>query len=411
MTLDRERLVNSLDRIILLAIYAIALLFPVSKAAIEIFSTLAIVCYVLKKFIRNESFPTSYLNSAILIYLAVCFFSAFVSVNYMISSRIFYGKVAQNVFFFFVLIDALNSEKKLRNFLYILFFSSAVIGADGIYQYFTHKDFLRHRPTIFVNRVYATFPTPNDLGCYLITVIPFLVTSFFIKFRARAAKFLLAALLLLLFICLVLTVSRGAWYAFVASALFLGVWVYPVGLFFLLLALFIAVTHPFYPALIKERINNFFLSFDPSSLSDRGSVERKIFWTAGWKMFISRPWIGLGLGTFMFNFKDFVAEGYQYGPSYAHNCYLQMLAEMGVMGLVSFSAILVIFFWGGIRMIRTRERTFSWYILLASLAATLGYSVQMAVDTIFYSLDLGVLFWILLGIGVAAMDNLRKNNP
>ena len=47
--------------------------------------------------------------------------------------------------------------------------------------------------------------------------------------------------------------------------------------------------------------------------------------------------------------------------------------------------------------------SFSWYVLLAILASVLGDSVQMGLDTNFYSLDLGMLFWLLLGAGVAAM--------
>ncbi|MFH1888949.1 MAG: O-antigen ligase family protein [Candidatus Omnitrophota bacterium] len=408
MVWDKTRLINTLDRIIIFSLYSMALLFPISKAAIEICSTLAIVCYVLKMFLRKESLPRSYLNSAILVYLGICFVSVFTSVNYGISARTFYGKIVQNVLFFFVLIDALNSEKKIRNFLYIMFFSSAVVGIDGIYQYFTHKDFLRHRPAIFVKRIYASFLTPNDFGCYLIAVMPFLVTFLVTKLRSRTGRLLLGGLFFLLFTCLMMTVSRGAWYGFAASALFLGLWIYHLGLFFLLLAFFITVTHPFYPALIKERLNNFFVGFDVSCFKDPGSVERKIFWEAGWKMFIVRPWIGLGLGTFMFNFKDFVPEAYQYGPSYAHNCYLQMLAEMGAVGLVSFLVIPALFFYSGIRIISKNNRSFSWYILLASLAALLGYCVQMGVDTIFYSLDLGLLFWILLGLGVSAMSNIKS---
>jgi hypothetical protein len=66
-----------------------------------------------------------------------------------------------------------------------------------------------------------------------------------------------------------------------------------------------------------------------------------------------------------------------------------------------------LFFYAGIKIIRNREKTFSWYILLASLASVLGYSVQMGVETIFYSLDLGMLFWILLGLGAAAMNNIK----
>ncbi len=407
MALDRIKIINILDKIILFSLYAIAYFFPISKAIIEIFSTLAIVCYIVKKIIQHEGIPKTSLNLAIVAYLTICFFSIFISTNSKISARVFWGKTIQDILFFFVLVDALNSERKLRNFLYILFLSSALLGIDGIYQYFTHKDFIRNRPIIFTTRIYATFPTPNDFGCYLITVIPFLVTVFFTKFRFKAVKFILPALFTLLFTCLVMTVSKGAWFAFIASALFLGVWIYPVGVFFLLLGLFITVTQPFYPALIKERLGSFFLGFDASSLGDPGSIERKIFWQAGWKMFKSSPWIGLGLGTFMFNFKRFVIDTYKYGPAYAHNCYLQMLSELGVIGLVSFLSILILFFYNGIKIIHNREKTFFWYILLASLAAVLGYSVQMAVDTTFYSLDLGLLFWILLGLGVAAMNNIR----
>jgi O-antigen ligase len=84
-----------------------------------------------------------------------------------------------------------------------------------------------------------------------------------------------------------------------------------------------------------------------------------------------------------------------------------MLSELGIIGLISFLFILILFFYAGIKIIRNRAKTFSWYILVASLASVLGYSVQMAVDTIFYNLDLGLLFWILLGLGIAAMNHIR----
>lgn len=407
MTLEKTRIINILDKIILFSLYLIAYFFPISKAIIEIFSTLAIVCFLLKKIILREGVPRTYLNLSIFVYLLLCFFSIFLSTNFKISTRTFLGKTIQDILFFFVLVDAFNNERKLRNFLYIFLLSSTLLGIDGVYQHFTHKDFIRHRRVIFESRIYATFPTPNDFGCYLVMVIPFLITVFFTKLRLKAAKFLLAGLFILLFSCLIMTVSRGAWFAFMASVLFLAVWIYPVGLLFLMLSLIIAVTHPFFPPVIKERLSNFFSGFDTTSVSDPGSVERKIFWQAGWKMFMSRPWIGLGLGTFMFNFREFVAENYRYGPAYAHNCYLQMLSEMGVIGLVSFLSILIIFLYNGIKIAHNRRETFSWYILLGSMAAVLGYSVQMVVDTIFYSLDLGILFWIILGLGVAAMNNIK----
>ena len=407
MVLERTKIINILDKIIIFSLYAIAYFFPISKAIIEIASTLAIICYIVKKIIQREGISQTPLNLTILVYLTICFFSIFISTNPKISTRTFFGKIVQDILFFFVLVDALNSERRFRNFLYILFLSATLLGVDGIYQYFTHKDFIRHRPIIFENRIYTTFPSPNDFGCYLVAVIPFLIAAFFTKISFKVDRFLLAGLFVLLFTCLVMTVSRGAWFAFMASALFLGVWIYSIGVFFLLLTLFIIITQPFYPPLIKERLGSLFFGFDATNVGDPGSVERKIFWQTGWNMFKSSPWIGLGLGTFMFNFERFVPKTYRFGPAYAHNCYLQILSELGLIGLVSFLAILVLFFYSGVKILYKRQETFSWYILLASLAALLGYCVQMAVDTTFYSLDLGLLFWILLGLGVAAMNNIR----
>ncbi len=410
MGLERTKIINILDKVILFSLYALAYFFPISKAIIEIFGILAIACYVLKKIIQREAIATTSLNFLILAYLIFCFFSIFTSTNHRISARTFIGKPLQDILFFFVLVDALNSERKLRNFLYIFFVSATLLGIDGIYQHFTYKDFIRHRPPIFSVRIFATFPTPNDFGCYLNAVMPFLVAGFFTKFRFKATRFILAGLFILLFTCLIMTLSRGAWFAFMASALFLAVWIYPIGVFLLLLTIFIIITQPFYPGLIKERLDSFFIGFDSSSLgySDPGSAERKIFWQAGWKMFMSSPLFGLGLGTFMFNFKRFVAENYRYGAAYAHNCFLQILSELGLIGFISFLSIFILFPYNGIKILLKKKKTFSWYVLLGSLAALLGYSVEMAVDTVFYNLDLGLLFWILLGLGVAAMNNIKS---
>ena len=113
----------------------------------------------------------------------------------------------------------------------------------------------------------------------------------------------------------------------------------------------------------------------------------------------------------MHNFNKFVAPGYRYGIPYAHNCYLQMSCEIGIIGLASFLLILTLFFYEGIKTINTQQKTFSWYVLLASLTAVLGFCVQMAVDTIFYSLDFGILFWILFGLAVSAVNIIKlKNN-
>lgn len=401
MNFQREKIINICDKIILLSIYAIAFFLPISKAIIESFSYLAIACFLIKKFIQKDDIPRSPLNLLIILYVIICFFSIFISSNHIISLRSFLGKIMQDVVFFFVVVDTLNSERRFKNLIYILFFSSAVLGIDGIYQHFTHKDFLRNRPDLAIQRIYASFGSPNDFGCYLIAVIPFTLSIFFIKFRFKFFRFLIAALFVLLFTCLILTVSRGAWLAFLISALFMGVWLIPLAKFFLFLGLFVTASLAFLPPFIKERLTNLFVFLDHSG------IDRKMIWEAAWKMFISKPWFGLGLGTFMFNFEKFVSKGYPYGIPYAHNCYLQMASEIGIIGLASFLSILAFFFYNGIKIMRKAQKTFSWYVLLGSLTAVLGYCVQMGVDTFLYSVDLGLLFWLMLGISVAAARQIE----
>lgn len=403
MSLDRARIADILDKIVLSSLYIVAYMFPISKAAIEIFSTIAIVCYLAKKLIQRGSLPKTSLTIPVFIYLAICFASIFISSSFRISARTFWGKTIQDVAFFFVVADTLNSKRRLKIFVYLLLASVLLLTIDGIYQYFTHKDFIRNRPFYQIPRVHATFSSANDFGTYLAAILPFTLIYFFNKsdFK-RWVRFSSIGLSIMVVICLLLTVSRGAWFAALSGMLFMSIWIRALGIFFLVIAIFIVLTQQFYFPFLKTRLENFFTFVDTSS------VDRMKIWGAALRMFKFSPWVGLGLGTFMHNFNKFVVGYYKQDiVPYAHNCYLQIASELGIIGLISFLAILVVFFSFGIETIIYRKRTFSWYILLAGLASLLAYCLQMTVDTVFYSLDLGILFWMILGLGVAAMGNIR----
>ncbi|MDD4899726.1 MAG: O-antigen ligase family protein [Candidatus Omnitrophica bacterium] len=401
MTLRKTGLISICDKISLYSLLGIAFFIPISKAIIEVFIYFAIVSFIVKKFLQREDFVKTPLNLSIFFYFFFCFVSIFISTNYGISSRSFLGKVLQNIALFFVASETLCSEKRLKSFIAVLSLSALVLGTDGIYQYFTHKDFIRQRPDLMIPRIYATFTSPSDFGCYLTIVIPFALAQIFVKTHKKALKLLFFGLFVLSFTCLVLTVSRGAWFAFIGSILFMSIWIHSLAVFFLVLGVVLIVLQPSLNYYIKERLNNFFVFCDPSS------IDRKYMWEAGWKMFLSRPILGLGLGTFMFNFKKFVNPGFAY-ISYAHNCYLQMLAEIGIIGSIAFLSILASFFFFGIKELFKKKLSFTWYTLLAAQAAILGYCIQMVVDTSFYSLDLGVLFWLILGLGTAALKTAKS---
>ncbi len=400
LNLEKTKVIRSCDKICLFCLFGIAFFLPISKAIIEIFIYLAIFCFLLNLILSKLTLPKTPLNWALFAFLFICFLSIFVSTRYQVSIRAFLGKVLTNATLLFIVVDTLNTQRRKKTFIYILLTSSLVLGIDGIYQYFTHSDFIRNRPYIDIPRIYATFPTPNDFGCYLISVIPFVLMNLFRKFRHKISNGLNAVLFLLLFSCLILTVSRGAWFAFISTILFMSMWIHLLGIVFLAVGIFILATQQFYFPVLKERISSFFV------FQDTSSQDRMVMWTTAWNMFLARPLVGLGLGTFMFNFPKYLNEVYLHGTPYAHNCYLQMASEIGSLGLLAFLAILISLFYKGIVILNKWSKDFNWYVLLASLASVLGFCVQMTVETNFYNLDLGVLFWLMIGMATSSIISL-----
>lgn len=405
----RLKIIRYCDYICLFSLYGIAFFLPISKAIIESLSILAIISFLIKKISSSEGATKTPINLGIYLYLIISVLSFFTSTNLRISITAFFAKTLQNVVFFFVVAETLSKKNRIGNLLCFLFLSATVLGIDGVYQHFTSKDFIRNRPDLFDGyrlRIYASFGTPNAFGCYLMMVIPFVIAIFFYKTSIKIIKISCALLFLLLVICLILTVSRGAWLAFLASLLFMSMWLKSLLIFLMIIAIASIAIQPFCQPMLRNRLANFL------NLFSEADTDRKMMWRIAWNMFGSSPWLGVGLGTFMFNFKKFAAEDFSYGISYAHNCHLQMASEIGIIGWLAFLSILFLFFYKGIKTLNTKPKIFSWYILLSAQAAIFGYSVQMGVDTILYSLDLGMLFWLVLGLGVSALKNLefQKNN-
>ena len=279
--------------------------------------------------------------------------------------------------------------------------SALLLGIDGIYQHFTHKDFIRNRPDFVLPRIYATFSSPGDFGCYLVTLIPFTLANLFVKTKKWFRAIPFVALFALLFTCTLLTVSRGAWIAFIGSVLFMSIWLRWLALFLIFIGLVIVILHPYLNQYIKFRLSSFFVFLDHSSL------DRMRIWETSWRMFTSNPLLGVGLGTFMFNFTRFSGPDYGY-IAYAHNCYMQIAAETGIFGLLSFLAVIILFFYHGIVALNSHARSFLWHMLLASLTAVLAYCIHIMVDTGLYALDLSMLFWFMLGLGVALINQVKQ---
>jgi len=352
-------------------------------------------------FLKSFKPVESPLNLPIAIFLGVAFATIFVSYAPAHSIKGFIFKTLQGAFTCFMVMEAVNTKKRLKIFMSVFFIAIAVTAVNGLYQYITEEGFLRHR--LFLDgRVTSSFRHANDLGAYLVIALPILYCLFrFFSLLKKDSQLLgarrnfILSLVLLVFvyslIAVGLTYSRGAWLS-LTIAFFLMLIRKPKFLvyFFLIFMLFISV---FTVKMIHERTAN----IHSTSQGIFTSSTRDVFWQSAWKIIKKHPVLGVGVNAYTEAAKDFdiVWKGYP------HNCYLQMLAEMGVIGLAAFLWILYRLFRHGFSNLKKIQDQFSHHLLKGLLIGFLGFLIHSFFDTFFYSNQLGSLMWIMIGLIVA----------
>src|SRR2546428_11360784 len=55
-------------------------------------------------------------------------------------------------------------------------------------------------------------------------------------------------------------------------------------------------------------------------------------WPAGWYMILDPPWLGVGAGKYAAAYPDYFVATWREALGHAHNYYLNILAELGVVG-------------------------------------------------------------------------------
>jgi hypothetical protein len=150
------------------------------------------------------------------------------------------------------------------------------------------------------------------------------------------------------------------------------------------------------------------------AIADYSGNVRLAFWQAAMREFQLQPWTGTGAGTYFIYGRKFRDPSVQTDPVYAHDDYLQLLAEFGLAGAVLFAFFLCTHLWAAIcflgemeTFLAARRRTFS--LSLALVAGAIFAVIALAVHSIFdfnmqipgNTLVVAFLFGILANPGVA----------
>lgn len=236
------------------------------------------------------------------------------------------------------------------------------------------------------NRMVGPYKNPNDLATYLMVSGLLLLSQVFDRSNRRLSH---ALLLGLVFGCLVWIQSVGAMLGLAA------------GIGMLVLLNWRSRKRVVALGLVAVLFTGFFIYLGRHSLhevlhlSDIASRDRLTMWHTAQTMIQDKPLLGLGYNTFMANYNRYVA-GPTVWPAYAHNCYLQIAAETGWVGLAAFMVFLFYLFKTCFRAAWIIRESF----LMGLVAGLIAFLVQSIFDTNLYAVRQAVLFWTLAGLAV-----------
>lgn len=278
-----------------------------SQCVAHIFGTL-LCLYVL----YNAQFKIK-INTSLVVFLffiTYLFFNTFTSKNLYSSFNEFLNYFNYLVVFFVALQFSPEDSKRLKKTtFYIGFFLSGI--------------FLMQKLFLETNKLWATLPKQNILSAIL--VISFFITIELLineKFK-RVYLTGLVSILIALFLSKTVSVMLG----FLAGVCFL-----------LAKTRFISEKKIYHITVLVFLLGAMVVSLP--KLSEPDVINRYFWWIAAFRMFLENPLVGVGVGNFeryitQYNFTDFHSM-------YAHNFYLQTLAETGLVGLLLF--LILVFF-------------------------------------------------------------------
>ena len=356
------------------------------------------LCYFLKVLQGKRSIRFDLLDGIVLIFMLLMVSGGLVAASFA-SVKPMLVYVAFMVGYFLV-VNLIRSPEWFRRCLVGVVCSCTLVGLYGLYQNFfglvsqTWQD--SDMFSTIEGRVVSTFENPNVLAEYLIMVLP-LVLALFLNADQPKKKLSMVIAGGIIGGCLIYTWSRGAWLGFLIGIM---IFLLMYSRHTMTLMLFGCLGIPFLPFVLPESITQRFLSI--GNLGDSSTSYRVNIWRGVGKMIGDYWQTGVGIGTDSFRcvYPLYSLSGIESAP-HSHNLYLQILVEIGIVGLAIF--LVLLFFWAQscFTLHRNEERREK-LIPAALFCGLLAVLAQGMTDYIWYNYRVFLMFWLMLGLCAAA---------
>jgi putative inorganic carbon (HCO3(-)) transporter len=345
---------------------------------------------------------SGWLTRAILCYFAVAIVSAAFLNPVTLDAQRELMRLASYVCFYYVIMDWIQTHQETPALLKALMISTIAVALFGFYQvvsggysalydilYPVQEEILQIPP--WEGRITSFLEHYNGLAGYINLIVPFCL-----GFALRGADPILRMLsrwcLAFASIALLLTQSRGGLLAYAAMLLVTALFFAPDRKSRMRRVAIVLVG-----CLLMAAVAGFFFQ-RLAEIDDYTAVSRLAIWSGAFAVFARAPVFGTGFG----NLRALLGGLLDLPQGWtgdAHNLYLELLAETGVVGFAVFMCLIVAALRLALRRYRNSQDEFGKIIGFAVFAAIVGVLVHGTVDYLFHTTpQVGALFFLVLGI-------------
>lgn len=400
----------------LLTIIGVSFILPEYIAPLFVFFFYIPFLRHFKKTGRNAKIGN--LGKAFMAYMCYMIVSGIWSGTHLLSSLI--GLLWMGCFLFYIeSANIINTKDKLKNAIFALNISSGVIGIIATLEFATYNltkyvdgfNFTISNPLYYqlndwvfnlfpfeiINSQYpsraaATFDNPLILATFLIITTPFCAFSsvYFKHSKHRKLSRVCFAFSLLGILC---TESRGA---YIAIALSIATLLISSRKIFKKLLPFMFVLAIGIPLTIALRYKN--NSSGNEFLASNNN--RLAIWRVCADLFTEHPIIGMGAGTE--NIHQEIIQRIGINRSHAHNLFLEIATEGGIIGVILVIAIIVVFAKNLFKLFYLKNNAYRPYAVLYT-SSIIGFITMSLYEHTLQSPKEMMVFFLFLGFAEATL--------
>ncbi len=389
---------------------------------LKLFAIIGITLWALKYLIDQKIiWKKSKTNLYIFLFILIMSISLLISKHTIVSFREYIIFISY-FFIYFLTLNNIGNRKEFDSFIILFFITSSLVALYTILHYYGFIPYLKE-----FGPVISTIGQKNWTSNYLALIFP-IMFSYFLLEKLKRKKIFYFVALSIVYATLMICQSRGIWISISLTLIFAifiilkfnllktfqenKKWLITLLFTFLIITFIYSTDNPLNKSAITvtERAISTFDEQDPSINA------RLLMWRTTFEMIKDKPLFGSGIGTFKMNYLDYQAEFLQDNPSYikywahageAHNEYLQIGAELGIIGLGIFLSIIFIFYNLILKYLKKESRDNEKIIVFGLLMGITCFLIHSLFSFPLHVSALGSAFFIIVGLTIVYLKDFR----